>query len=93
MQHLSDSEQTGAFSVQPSIQLSKNLGSDPGFAISHYLGRYTHRVAISNNRILNVRNGQVTFKWRDYDYANKLIAEKKFEQLEMYTVGLIMGIN
>ena len=29
----------------------------------------------------------------DYDYANKLIAEKKFEQLEMYTVGLIMGIN
>ena len=29
----------------------------------------------------------------DYDYANKLIAEKKFEQLEMYVVGLIMGIN
>ena len=34
--------------------------------VIHYLGRYTHRVAISNNRILNVRNGQVTFKWRDY---------------------------
>ncbi len=29
----------------------------------------------------------------DYDYANKLIAEKKFEQLEMYVVGLIMSIN
>ena len=29
----------------------------------------------------------------DYDYANRLIAEKKFEQLEMYTVQLIMGIN
>ena len=71
LQHLSDSEQTGAFSVQPSIQLSKNLGSDPGFAISHYLGRYTHRVAISNNRILNVRNGQVTFKWRDYADGRK----------------------
>ena len=28
----------------------------------------------------------------DYDYANKLIAAKKFEQLEMYTVNLIMGI-
>ena len=27
----------------------------------------------------------------NYEYANKLIAEKKFEQLEMYTVGLIMG--
>ena len=29
----------------------------------------------------------------DYDYANRLIAEKKFEQLEMYVIGLIMGIN
>ena len=31
-----------------------------------YLGRYTHRVAISNNRILKLENGAVTFKWRDY---------------------------
>lgn len=31
-----------------------------------YLGRYTHRVAISNNRILKVENGMVGFKWRDY---------------------------
>lgn len=30
-----------------------------------YLGRYTHRVAISNNRILNVQNGNVTFAFRD----------------------------
>jgi xylose isomerase len=29
----------------------------------------------------------------DYAYADKLIAEKKFEQLEMYTVNLILGIN
>ena len=29
----------------------------------------------------------------DYDYANRLIAEKKFEQLEMYTINLILGIN
>ena len=39
--------------------------------VIHYLGRYTHRVAISNNRILNVRNGQVTFKWRDYADSRK----------------------
>ena len=31
-----------------------------------YLGRYTHRVAISNNRILQVDDNQVTFSWRDY---------------------------
>ena len=30
-----------------------------------YLGRYTHRVALSNNRICSVRNGEVTFAYRD----------------------------
>jgi hypothetical protein len=34
--------------------------------VVEYLGRYTHRVAISNNRILKIENGFVTFKWRDY---------------------------
>ena len=29
-----------------------------------YLGRYTHRVALSNDRILNMQNGQVTFSYR-----------------------------
>ena len=29
----------------------------------------------------------------DYDYANKLIADMKFEQLEMYTMNLLMGIQ
>jgi hypothetical protein len=31
-----------------------------------YVGRYTHRVAISNNRILNIEDGQVTFRYKDY---------------------------
>lgn len=31
-----------------------------------YLGRYTHRVALSNDRILAVSGGRVTFQWRDY---------------------------
>jgi hypothetical protein len=30
-----------------------------------YLGRYTHRVAISNNRLLNMQDGQVTFTYKD----------------------------
>ena len=34
--------------------------------VVEYLGRYTHRVAISNNRILSMENGSVTFSWRDY---------------------------
>jgi hypothetical protein len=30
-----------------------------------YLGRYTHRVAISNHRLLSLKQGKVTFSWRD----------------------------
>ncbi len=36
-----------------------------------YLGRYTHRVAISNHRILAFADGQVTFAYRDYADGNK----------------------
>jgi hypothetical protein len=38
--------------------------------VIRYLGRYTHRVAISNNRIISADNGYVTFKWRDYSDKN-----------------------
>ena len=34
--------------------------------VVEYLGRYTHRVAISNSRILSISDGKVSFKWRDY---------------------------
>jgi hypothetical protein len=34
--------------------------------IIDYLGRYTHRIAISNHRILTVADGKVTFTWKDY---------------------------
>ena len=37
-----------------------------------YLGRYTHRIAISNNRILAIRDGHVSFLWRDYTDGNRL---------------------
>jgi hypothetical protein len=39
--------------------------------VVEYLGRYTHRVAISNNRILDCKDDNVTFKWRDYKDNNK----------------------
>ena len=31
-----------------------------------YVGRYTHRVAISNNRLVDIDNGRVKFHWKDY---------------------------
>ena len=34
--------------------------------VLEYLGRYTHRIAISNDRLLALQDGQVTFQWKDY---------------------------
>jgi len=39
--------------------------------VLHYLARYTHRVAISNHRLVSFQDGQVTFRWRDYAHGNK----------------------
>jgi hypothetical protein len=39
--------------------------------VLQYLGRYTHRIAISNNRLLTIRDGQVSFRWRDYADQNR----------------------
>jgi hypothetical protein len=36
-----------------------------------YLARYTHRVAISNSRLLSLENGHVTFQWKDYADQNQ----------------------
>jgi hypothetical protein len=36
-----------------------------------YLARYTHRVAISNRRLLALENDKVTFSWKDYAQGNK----------------------
>ena len=35
--------------------------------VLEYLGRYTHRVAISNNRIISCNNGEITFTYKDPD--------------------------
>jgi Putative transposase/Transposase zinc-binding domain len=39
--------------------------------VLHYLARYTHRVAISNHRIVGFADGQVTFRWKDYAHGSK----------------------
>ena len=39
--------------------------------VIRYLGRYSHRVAISNNRIVKLADGNVTFKWHDYRDGGK----------------------
>jgi hypothetical protein len=36
-----------------------------------YVGRYTHRVAISNNRLLDIDHGKVTFRYKDYRHDSQ----------------------
>jgi hypothetical protein len=40
--------------------------------VLEYLSQYTHRVAISNSRILAYENHEVTFRWRDYADSNRV---------------------
>jgi hypothetical protein len=39
--------------------------------VLHYLARYTHRVAISNHRLLSVSASEVCFRWKDYAHHSK----------------------
>ena len=39
--------------------------------VLEYLGRYTHRVAISNNRLIDFAEGKVSFRWKDYRHESR----------------------
>jgi hypothetical protein len=39
--------------------------------VLHYLARYTHRVAISNHRLVASNDGRVSFRWKDYAHGGK----------------------
>jgi hypothetical protein len=40
--------------------------------VLEYLGRYTHRVAISNDRLVNLDADQVRFRWKDYAHGHRV---------------------
>jgi len=47
--------------------------------VLEYLSRYTHRVAISNRRIINYDHHSVTFRWKDY----RVNAKKRFKTMQL----------
>lgn len=59
--------------------------------VIEYLGRYTHKIAISNNRICKLEDGNVTFKWRDYsdDNKNKLMTLSAFEFIRRFLLHVL----
>ncbi len=59
--------------------------------VLQYLGRYTHRVAISNHRLVSFADGQVTFRWRDSAHHNeqKLMTLSLDEFLRRFLLHLL----
>jgi len=52
------------------VVYAKPAFGDP-VRVLRYLGRYTHRVAISNRRLLSFDGHHVRFRWKDYAHGNK----------------------
>ncbi|MBI3485283.1 MAG: IS91 family transposase [Acidobacteria bacterium] len=59
--------------------------------VLQYLGRYTHRVAISNHRLVSFADGKVTFRWRDSAHHNeqKLMTLSVDEFLRRFLLHLL----
>lgn len=59
--------------------------------VLRYLGRYTHRVAISNHRLISFADGKVTFRWRDSAHNNeqKLMTLSLDEFLRRFLLHLL----
>ena len=54
----------------PWVVYAKRPFAGPGQVLD-YLGRYTHRVAITNGRLLACEDGRVRFRWKDYRCGHK----------------------
>jgi hypothetical protein len=58
--------------------------------VVEYLGRYTHKVAISNHRLLNIDESGVTFRWRDYrDNKEKIMSLQGTEFLRRFCMHIL----
>jgi len=58
--------------------------------VIEYLGRYTHKVAISNHRLLKVDASGVTFRWRDYrDNQQKMMTLEGHEFLRRFAQHIL----
>jgi len=61
--------------------------------VLNYLARYTHRVAISNHRLLAFENGSVSFRWRDYAHGGKkkIMTVSAHEFLRRFLLHVLPG--
>jgi Putative transposase/Transposase zinc-binding domain len=72
------------------VVYSKRPFADPT-AVLAYLGRYTHRVAISNSRLIDMTGERIRFRWRDYRHHDKskvmtLVADEFIRRFLLHTL-------
>ena len=59
--------------------------------VLEYLGRYTHRVALSNNRLVDFVDGKVSFRWKDYRHEsrNKVMCLEEQEFIRRFLLHVL----
>ncbi|MBP2236106.1 hypothetical protein J2Z31_002620, partial [Sinorhizobium kostiense] len=74
LQHLSECKAFRRY-LAPVRKTDWVVYAKPPFAgpeqVLDYVGRYTHRVAISNNRLVDIEDGAVRFRWKDYRHGDR----------------------
>ncbi len=72
------------------VVYAKKPFSGPKQVLS-YLGKYTHRIAISNYRIVSVKDGQVKFKYKDYqdDSKEKILSVTVMEFMRRFLLHIL----
>ena len=72
------------------VVYAKQPFGGPGQVIK-YLSRYTHRTAISNDRILDIDKQQVTFTWKDYNkgYQKQITSISGEEFLRLFCIHIL----
>lgn len=59
--------------------------------VIEYLGRYTHKIAISNHRLIKLENGKISFKYKDYKHGgvNKIMELEVTEFLRRFCMHIL----
>jgi len=74
LEHLADAQNFAGY-LAPVAETEWVVYAKPPFGgperVLDYLGRYTHRIAISNNRLIELKDGKVTFAYKDYKHGQE----------------------
>ena len=96
LEHLRDAHAFDAY-LKPTAQAEWVVYAKRPFGgpahVLHYLARYTHRVAISNNRLLGLKDNRVTFAWKDYKHgaAQRTMTLEASEFIRRFLLHVLPG--